>query len=160
MRSWRRWRGQHGEQMAVQFLQRQGYRIQHQNYRCRGGEVDIVAWDGPTLVFIEVKARDGRKFGDGAEAVTAMKQRRIARLAMDYIARHRLVDCPCRFDVVSVQIVSVPTAEDLADKTEEEAVQKALQHVPYALLEEHEYPIVQDVRVDSLYHGNPRDLVI
>ena len=57
MRSWRRWRGQHGEQMAVQFLQRQGYRILHQNYRCRGGEVDIVAWDGPTLVFIEVKTK-------------------------------------------------------------------------------------------------------
>jgi hypothetical protein len=45
-------------------------------------------------------------------------------------------------------------------QTPEEAVQKALQHVPYALLEEDEYPIVQDVRVDSLYHGNPRDLVI
>ena len=57
MRSWRRWRGQHGEQMAVQFLQRQGYRIQQQNYRCRGGEVDIIAWDGPTLVFIEVKTK-------------------------------------------------------------------------------------------------------
>jgi hypothetical protein len=45
-------------------------------------------------------------------------------------------------------------------QTPEEAVRKALQHVPYALLEEHEYPIVQEVRVDSLYHGNPRDLVI
>jgi hypothetical protein len=45
-------------------------------------------------------------------------------------------------------------------QTREEAVQKALQHVPYALLEAHEYPIVQDVRVDSLYHGNPRDLVM
>src|SRR5215471_19072645 len=57
MRSWRRWRGQQGEQMAVQFLQRQGYRILHQNYRCRGGEVGIVAWDGPTLVLIERKTK-------------------------------------------------------------------------------------------------------
>src|SRR5436309_15087677 len=57
MRSWRRWRGQHGEQMAVQALQRQGYRIQHQNYRCRGCEVDIVARDGLTRVFIEAKPR-------------------------------------------------------------------------------------------------------
>src|SRR5687767_10738712 len=63
MRSWRHWRGQHGEQMAVQFLQGQGYRIQHQNYRCRGGEVDIVAWDGPTLVFIEVKTKGQTLFG-------------------------------------------------------------------------------------------------
>ncbi len=74
MRSWRRWRGQHGEQMAVQFLQRQGYRIQHQNYRCRGGEVDIVAWDGPTLVFIEVKTKGQALFGAPQAMVDARKQ--------------------------------------------------------------------------------------
>ena len=53
MRSWRRWRGQQGEQMAAQFLLRQGYRIAQQNYRCREGEIDIIAWDGPTLVLCQ-----------------------------------------------------------------------------------------------------------
>ena len=76
MRSWRRWRGQHGEQMAVQFLQRQGYRIAHQNYRCRGGEVDIVAWDGPTLVFIEVKTKGQALFGAPQAMVDARKQKK------------------------------------------------------------------------------------
>ena len=59
------------------------------------------------------------------------------------------------YPVTRVHASTVHSAE-----TQEKAVRKALQHVPYALLEEHEYPIVQDVRVDSYYHGNPRDLVI
>jgi putative endonuclease len=66
--------------------------------------LDIIARDGPTLVFVEVKARDGRAFGEAAEAVTAFKRRRIARLALDYMARNRLHDCPCRFDVVAIHI--------------------------------------------------------
>ena len=66
--------------------------------------MDIIARDGATLVFVEVKARDGRAFGDGAEAVTAIKQRRMVRLALDYLVRNRLTGCPCRFDVVSICI--------------------------------------------------------
>ncbi len=68
--------------------------------------MDIIAWDGPTLVFIEVKARGGRAFGDAAQAVTALKRRRIASVAVDYMARHHLAPCPCRFDVVSIQLES------------------------------------------------------
>src|SRR5437763_12379646 len=68
MRSWRRWRGQQGEQMAAEFLQRQGYRIQQQNYRCREGEIDSIAWDGPTLVFIEVKTK-GQTLFDAPQAM-------------------------------------------------------------------------------------------
>ena len=55
------------------------------------------------LVFVEVKAREGREFGDGAEAVTPLKRRRITRLAQDYLARRHVRECPCRFDVVSIQ---------------------------------------------------------
>jgi len=55
-------------------------------------------------VCIEVKTRDGRAFGEAAEAVTPFKRRRIAQLALDYMARHRLSDCPCRFDVVSIHL--------------------------------------------------------
>jgi len=59
-------------------------------------------------VFVEVKARDGSEFGNGGEAVTARKQRRIVQLALLYLARHRLVDTPCRFDVVSIGLDRVP----------------------------------------------------
>jgi putative endonuclease len=70
----------------------------------RSGELDIVARDGRTVVFIEVKARERDQFGEAAEAVTAWKRRRIVRLAMDYLTRHRLAEQPCRFDVVAVQL--------------------------------------------------------
>ena len=66
--------------------------------------MDIIARDGPTLVFVEVKARDGRAFGDATEAVTALKRRRIVQLALDYVMRHHLTGCPCRFDVVAIHV--------------------------------------------------------
>lgn len=94
--------GKTGEDLACRELKRRGYAIVARRYRQRGGELDIVARDGRTLVFVEVKAREGRSFGQAAEAVTALKRRRIVQLAMDYMLRHRLADCPCRFDVVSI----------------------------------------------------------
>jgi putative endonuclease len=98
--------GKTGEDLACAELEKRGYAILARRYRRRGGELDIVARDGPTLVFVEVKARDGRAFGEAAEAVTAFKRRRIAQLALDYMTRHHLSDCPCRFDVVSIQFDS------------------------------------------------------
>ena len=83
-------------------LERRGYAIVARRYRRRGGELDIIARDGPTLVFVEVKARDGRAFGDAVEAVTALKRRRITQIALDYVMRHHLSNCSCRFDVVSI----------------------------------------------------------
>ena len=104
--------GKTGEDLACQELQRRGYAIVARRYRRRGGELDIIARDGATLVCIEVKTRDGRAFGEAAEAVTPFKRRRIAQLARDYMARHRLSDCPCRFDVVSIHIeTGVPAIE-------------------------------------------------
>ena len=73
-------------------------------YRRRGGELDIVARDGRTVVFVEVKTREGRDFGEASEAVTARKRRRMTQLALDYLARHRLTECACRFDVVSIHM--------------------------------------------------------
>ena len=95
--------GKTGEDLACRELERRGYAIVARRYRRRGGELDIVARDGPTLVFVEVKARDGRAFGEAAEAITGFKRRRITQLARDYMMRHRLSACPCRFDVVSIQ---------------------------------------------------------
>ena len=66
--------------------------------------MDIIARDGSTLVFVEVKTRNGREFGEGWEAVTPLKQRRMVSIALDYMARHRVLECPCRFDVVSIHL--------------------------------------------------------
>ncbi|MCC7418117.1 MAG: YraN family protein [Acidobacteria bacterium] len=96
--------GETGEDLACAELERRGYAIIARRYRLRGGELDIIARDGPTLVFVEVKARRGRAFGAAGEAVTAWKRRRIAQLAADFVARHRLAGCRCRFDVVTVQV--------------------------------------------------------
>jgi putative endonuclease len=94
--------GELGETLACDELRRRGYAILERRYRTRYGEIDIVARHGDVLVFVEVKARVGDTFGSGAEAVTGYKQRRVARMAADFLARRRLTDRPCRFDVVSV----------------------------------------------------------
>jgi putative endonuclease len=94
--------GKTGEDLACAELEKRGYEIVARRYRERGGEIDIIAKDGPTWVFVEVKARDSHEFGEAVEAVTLLKQRRIARLARDYVTRRRLLDVPCRFDVVSI----------------------------------------------------------
>jgi putative endonuclease len=95
--------GKRGEDLACSELERRGYAILARRHRCRAGELDIVARDGPTLVFVEVKAREGSEFGAGAEAVTWQKQRRIVRLASEYVMRNHLTGDRCRFDVVSIR---------------------------------------------------------
>jgi len=94
--------GKRGEDLACEELERRGYEIIARRVRVRSGELDVIARDGETLVFVEVKARAGREFGSPAEAVTPVKQRRLARLASEYLVRQRLPECPCRFDVVSI----------------------------------------------------------
>ena len=94
--------GESGENLAVRALERDGYAIVARRYRVRAGEIDIIARDGATMVFVEVKTREGRDYGEPHEAVTRLKRRRMAQIALDFLARQRLVDCPCRFDVVSI----------------------------------------------------------
>jgi putative endonuclease len=96
--------GKMGENIACGELERRGYVIVTRRYRRRGGEIDIIARDGGTMVFVEVKARTGTAFGGGEEAVTWLKRRRITQLALEYMTRHRLGHCPCRFDVVSIHL--------------------------------------------------------
>jgi putative endonuclease len=91
-----------GEDLACDELRRRGYAILDRRYRTRFGEIEIIARDGDTIVFVEVKARLTDDFGGAAAAITAWKQRRVARMAVDYIARRSLNDCPCRFDVVAI----------------------------------------------------------
>jgi putative endonuclease len=94
--------GRRGEDVAAAALEARGYVVVARRYRTRAGEIDIVARDGDTLVFVEVKARHGREFGDPAEAVTWRKQHRIVGMAADYLTRTGQHECPVRFDVVSV----------------------------------------------------------
>jgi putative endonuclease len=96
--------GKIGEDLACRELESRGYAILARRYRRRAGELDIVARDGPTVVFVEVKAREGREFGNAADAVTSLKRRRMTRVALEYLVRHRLTHCPCRFDIVSIHM--------------------------------------------------------
>ena len=96
--------GKSGENRAVEELERRGYAILARRYRTRHGEIDVVARDGETTVFVEVKARTTGEFGLAAEAVTPWKQRRLVSMATDYLARHRLTGRPCRFDVVAIDV--------------------------------------------------------
>jgi putative endonuclease len=104
MTGWRRKRGQDGEQIATEFLQRQGYRIEERNYRVRQGEIDIIAWDGPTLVFVEVKAKSNAGFGHPEEMVGARKQRTLAHVAMIYVQQKQVEHTALRFDVIAVRL--------------------------------------------------------
>lgn len=94
--------GCEGEELAARWLVERGFRLVERNFRFAGAEVDLIAWDGGELVFVEVKLRRGRTHGGGAEAVTAAKQRRIARAAAGFMARHGCPSSPCRFDVVAI----------------------------------------------------------
>ena len=95
--------GAYYEQAAGHYLEQLGYEILEYNYRCRSGEIDIVAKDGDYMVFCEVKYRaDGRK-GNPLEAVDARKQNVIFRCAMYYLTEHHIEDVPCRFDVIGIQ---------------------------------------------------------
>jgi putative endonuclease len=96
--------GKIGEDLACRELERRGYAVVERRHRQRGGEIDIIARDGKTLVFVEVKTRGGRAFGGAAEGVTWQKRRRLVRLATEYVVQRRYDDCPCRFDVVAIHL--------------------------------------------------------
>lgn len=95
--------GRQSESEAVRFLERRGYRIVGQNIRIGRGEIDLIAYDRDVLVFVEVKARRSDRFGGPTWAVDPRKQRRLGVLAAGYMARRRLRDCPCRFDLVLIR---------------------------------------------------------
>ena len=101
-----RLRGPHsgvpGESLACRHLEGSGFVILARNYRCRSGEVDVIARHGEVTVFVEVKERHGASHGAGCDSVTFGKRRRIVRAARLYAASHRLDETPLRFDVVSI----------------------------------------------------------
>ena len=94
--------GDRGERIAARLLRKLGYRILARNYRCPMGEIDLIAKDGDTVVFVEVKTRSGRGFGAPEEAVGPRKQRKLRDVAICYIKSTRAPMPPMRFDVVSI----------------------------------------------------------
>jgi putative endonuclease len=95
-------RGAAGEELACRYLRSRGFTIVERNFRCRSGEVDIVAREGETTVFVEVKDRAGTSHGQGYDAVTFGKRRRLIRAARLFAASRGLSDGRLRFDVVSI----------------------------------------------------------
>ncbi len=99
----RRKEGAYYENLVAEYLKTQGYEILEKNYRCRIGEIDLIAKEGETLVFVEVKYRRNDKMGDPKEAVDQKKQKKISMTASYYLMREcGRMDIPCRFDVAAV----------------------------------------------------------
>ena len=92
-------RGEGAEAAAAAFLEARGLKILARNYRCKAGEIDIIAQSGVTTVFVEVRSRTSEAFGGAAGSITAAKRVRLLKTARHYLARTG-ADCACRFDVV------------------------------------------------------------
>jgi putative endonuclease len=125
-RWWQCWRqpiplGKQGERVAEKFLKRQGYTIVARAERDRIGELDLVAVQDRTIVFVEVKTRTSHDAGHPAEAIDTDKQKRLTRVALSYLKRHDLLECSARFDVIAVTWPSSakkPTVEHIRNAFE------------------------------------------
>ena len=100
----RKTQGKKGEKIACRALKEQGYRIIEKNFRCRQGEIDIIAEDKATICFIEVKARYSQNFGSPEESVTKWKQRKLFIVAAIYLEKMVIKPQDMRFDIVSVDL--------------------------------------------------------
>ena len=99
--------GYEGEKLAADFLRKKGYEIVQQNFTVRGGEIDLVAKRGETLVFVEVKTRTNEQFGSGDESFTSLKKRRILRAIEQYLYRtYRDADVDYRVDLIEIALSS------------------------------------------------------
>ena len=98
--------GAKGEKLAIRFLKRKGYRIIQRNYKCKLGEIDIVARQDGTIIFVEVKTRQTEEFGAPQYAVNASKRKQISKVALSYIRNNKLAEQSCRFDVIAITLTS------------------------------------------------------
>jgi putative endonuclease len=101
--------GDAAEQLAAAYLERQGLAIVGRNYRCKGGEIDVIARDGATLVFVEVRLRRSRDFGGAGASIDFAKQRRVLLAAQHYLARHG--EQPCRCDAILLDALDATRVE-------------------------------------------------
>ena len=104
-------RGARAEALAAEFLEGLGYRVVTRNFRCQGGEIDLVAWDGPVLCFIEVRARESDEFGTPLETLDARKLRRVVHAARAYLETLVGPWPEMRFDAVGILLTEPPRIE-------------------------------------------------
>jgi putative endonuclease len=107
--------GRLAEDLAARFLEKRGLRVLRRNYRCRGGEIDLIARDGKTLVFVEVRLRRNTNYGGAGASITPAKQRRIILAARHYLAEHDASDVDCRFDCILLSATSEHQIDWLRD---------------------------------------------
>jgi len=106
--------GTRGEEIALAYLKKRRFRVVETNYRCKCGEIDIIARDGSVLVFVEVKTRRTATYGPPQLSVTHFKQRQISKAALTWLAKNRLMESNARFDVVGVVLrEGVPVIEHI-----------------------------------------------
>ncbi len=105
MNFWNQILGRKGESLAQSYLKKQGYRIVDKRWKCKQGEIDLIAWDRYTLCFIEVKTREESVVFDPVLAVDKRKQKQIIRVADIYLARKDMCMTPHRFDIVAVTTI-------------------------------------------------------
>jgi putative endonuclease len=106
--------GARAEALAADFLIGRGLVLLERNFRCRRGEIDLIARDGETLVFVEVRLRTRRDFGGAAASITAAKRARLAAAALFYLGRLPRTP-PCRFDAVLLDAIDAERIEWLRD---------------------------------------------
>lgn len=106
--------GKWGEAVAGRFLQEKGYRLLDTNYRCRWGEVDIVAQEGDELVFVEVRTRRGVRYGTAEESVTAAKARRLVATAQDYLQQRGQEGAEWRIDLIAISLDGDRRVQEIA----------------------------------------------
>jgi len=94
--------GNDGEQLAAQYLLHKGYTILEKNFRTRCGEIDIVAKDGNTMIFVEVKTRTSESHGSPFHSITPRKMKQISKVALEYLSKHDLFENDARFDVIAI----------------------------------------------------------
>jgi putative endonuclease len=109
---WRRWFGTRGERAAARYLRQSGFRLLRRNYRCRLGEIDVIALEGDTVVFVEVRSTERSDAGRPAASVNSSKQAQVSKLALHFLSTHRLLNQRIRFDVIAVRW---PRAEKLPE---------------------------------------------
>ncbi len=105
--------GKAGEELAVRYLKKKGYKVLEWNYTCPVGEIDIIAKDKKTIVFVEVKTRRSMSYGSARLAITPRKQRKISMTALYYLKSNHQMDQDARFDVVTVQSIGATQEIDL-----------------------------------------------
>ena len=95
-------KGKIGEDLAIEYLRKHFYKIKAKNYKCKLGEIDIIAEKGDRIIFVEVKSRASDRFGSPREAVNYYKQRKIRLVAEVYIKQNMLYNKSCQFDVIEI----------------------------------------------------------